>query len=342
MFERGVVEEVRSALAGRRVAHRREDARARRDRASRPREALERDRRPDAPLRGVPAQVDASDPGRRARRRKPASGRRRGGDPRAYGRLRAGATHDPAARGQAVTAAVRPLSSLRARCASRSGTRSGTRTCSSSSPTPAPSTPERVRRLCDGDTGIGSDGVLEVTARDGAHAVVRIWNPDGSTAELSGNGDTHRGAPGCCGEDGRGRGRDRDRGSASYVRPRASAEGIVTPGPRRRSRRRRRGPRRRRRAPDDRPGRRRQPARRRAPIRRCRATTCFASAPRSRRIPGFPDRTNVQLAAPEPRDVVSVLVWERGAGETPASGIVRRRRRPRRRRARLVRQPVSA
>ena len=24
-------------------------------------------------------------------------------------------------------------------------------------------TPERVRRLCDGDTGIGSDGVLEVT-----------------------------------------------------------------------------------------------------------------------------------------------------------------------------------
>ena len=36
--------------------------------------------------------------------------------------------------------------------------------------------------------------------------------------------------------------------------------------------------------------------------------------------PRFPGRTNVQLAAPEPRDVVSVLVWERGAGETPASG----------------------
>jgi diaminopimelate epimerase len=36
--------------------------------------------------------------------------------------------------------------------------------------------------------------------------------------------------------------------------------------------------------------------------------------------PRFPNRTNVQLARPEPRDVVSVLVWERGAGETAASG----------------------
>ena len=38
------------------------------------------------------------------------------------------------------------------------------------------------------ETGIGSDGVLEVTRRDGAFAVVTIWNPDGSTAEMSGNG----------------------------------------------------------------------------------------------------------------------------------------------------------
>ena len=49
-------------------------------------------------------------------------------------------------------------------------------------------TSERVRRLCDVDTGIGSDGVLDITARDDARASVRIWNPDGSTAELSGNG----------------------------------------------------------------------------------------------------------------------------------------------------------
>jgi diaminopimelate epimerase len=36
--------------------------------------------------------------------------------------------------------------------------------------------------------------------------------------------------------------------------------------------------------------------------------------------PRFPERTNVQLARPEPRDLVRVLVWERGAGETTASG----------------------
>lgn len=49
-------------------------------------------------------------------------------------------------------------------------------------------TPERARELCDPETGIGSDGVLEVIAVDGPHAEVRVWNPDGSTAELSGNG----------------------------------------------------------------------------------------------------------------------------------------------------------
>ena len=36
--------------------------------------------------------------------------------------------------------------------------------------------------------------------------------------------------------------------------------------------------------------------------------------------PRFPGRTNVQLARPEPGNAVSVLVWERGAGETAASG----------------------
>jgi diaminopimelate epimerase len=49
-------------------------------------------------------------------------------------------------------------------------------------------TPERARELCDPEAGIGSDGLLEVIAVDGAHAEVRVWNPDGSTAELSGNG----------------------------------------------------------------------------------------------------------------------------------------------------------
>ena len=55
-------------------------------------------------------------------------------------------------------------------------------------PDAGPLTALRARRLCSIATGIGSDGVLEVTRRDGSHAVVTIWNPDGSVAEMSGNG----------------------------------------------------------------------------------------------------------------------------------------------------------
>jgi diaminopimelate epimerase len=51
-----------------------------------------------------------------------------------------------------------------------------------------PLEPSLVRRLCDYHFGIGSDGILEVTAADGTRAEIVIWNPDGSTAELSGNG----------------------------------------------------------------------------------------------------------------------------------------------------------
>jgi diaminopimelate epimerase len=53
---------------------------------------------------------------------------------------------------------------------------------------PVPLTPERVRRICDYHFGVGSDGILEVVSADGAEAEVVIWNPDGSIAELSGNG----------------------------------------------------------------------------------------------------------------------------------------------------------
>jgi diaminopimelate epimerase len=49
---------------------------------------------------------------------------------------------------------------------------------------PEPLTPERVRELCEGR----SDGILEVLSTNGAQAEVKVWNPDGSTAEMSGNG----------------------------------------------------------------------------------------------------------------------------------------------------------
>ena len=51
-----------------------------------------------------------------------------------------------------------------------------------------PLTPGRVRQLCDYHYGVGSDGLLEITSLDATRAEIRIWNPDGSTAELSGNG----------------------------------------------------------------------------------------------------------------------------------------------------------
>jgi diaminopimelate epimerase len=49
---------------------------------------------------------------------------------------------------------------------------------------------DRIKRICDPHFGIGSDGILLLSpSADGRHvAELRIFNPDGSEAELSGNG----------------------------------------------------------------------------------------------------------------------------------------------------------
>jgi diaminopimelate epimerase len=49
-------------------------------------------------------------------------------------------------------------------------------------------TPEAVRLICDRHRGVGSDGILLVSPADGADFGMRIFNPDGSEAEKSGNG----------------------------------------------------------------------------------------------------------------------------------------------------------
>jgi diaminopimelate epimerase len=51
-------------------------------------------------------------------------------------------------------------------------------------------TPGRVRAICAQHTGIGSDGVLLIRESGDPRVVaeIRIYNPDGSEAELSGNG----------------------------------------------------------------------------------------------------------------------------------------------------------
>ena len=55
---------------------------------------------------------------------------------------------------------------------------------------PFPLTPARVERICAPHTGVGSDGILLLSETDerGFVASLRIFNPDGSEAELSGNG----------------------------------------------------------------------------------------------------------------------------------------------------------
>lgn len=49
-------------------------------------------------------------------------------------------------------------------------------------------TAEAVRLICDRHYGVGSDGILLVQPAKGADFGVRIFNPDGSDAEKSGNG----------------------------------------------------------------------------------------------------------------------------------------------------------
>ena len=55
---------------------------------------------------------------------------------------------------------------------------------------PVPLTAARARLLCDPHLGPGADGVLELSppTDPGTVAALRIFNPDGSEAELSGNG----------------------------------------------------------------------------------------------------------------------------------------------------------
>ena len=49
-------------------------------------------------------------------------------------------------------------------------------------------TPNNIRFICDRNFGIGSDGILYGPIKKGEKLSVRIFNPDGSEAEKSGNG----------------------------------------------------------------------------------------------------------------------------------------------------------
>lgn len=49
-------------------------------------------------------------------------------------------------------------------------------------------TPDNIRAICDRHRGVGSDGILALAPSQKADFGLRIYNPDGSEAEKSGNG----------------------------------------------------------------------------------------------------------------------------------------------------------
>ncbi|HEX7077244.1 MAG TPA: diaminopimelate epimerase [Candidatus Eisenbacteria bacterium] len=187
---------------------------------------------------------------------------------------------------------------------------------------PVPLTPERIRLLCHRHIGVGSDGILEVSASDDRF-FVRIWNPDGSEAERSGNG--LRIAAKFLAE----HGYTEETTFAIDTIAGAVRTEVFQTGGRVTAVRLEMG-----RAVVDR-------SLKALPVdgERLDATVLsvgnphcvvfgqpltrerlFALGPKIENHARFPNRINVQLAEPETRSRVRALVWERGAGHTLASG----------------------
>jgi diaminopimelate epimerase len=179
----------------------------------------------------------------------------------------------------------------------------------------APLEPELARRLCDVRYGVGADGVVEVVSAAGTRAEIAIWNPDGSVAEFSGNGSriaaawlarragerqvtigtSGREYPATVRDDGTvamGVG-DVEVGEIETVeldgeRVELTAVSVGNPHAVVRT----------------------EPER----------ETLLRLGPQLEVNERFPERTNVQLVRVDGPNEVTVAVWERGAGETSASG----------------------
>jgi diaminopimelate epimerase len=179
----------------------------------------------------------------------------------------------------------------------------------------APLQPEQVRRLCDYHFGVGSDGVLEIVSANGDRAELVIWNPDGSTAELSGNGT---------------------RIAARWLARRSGADTVrLQVGPREVVARMRNGLQVEMDMGSVEVGNTEKLAVEGGPVELTTASVGNPHAvvrtepdrevllrlgPRIERHERFPERTNVQLARVDGPHDLTVAVWERGAGETLASG----------------------
>lgn len=178
-----------------------------------------------------------------------------------------------------------------------------------------------ARVVCDRHRGIGGDGLMVVTpTADGAST--RLWNADGSPAEISGNGV---------------------RCAAAWIaRERATPVGATliidtVAGPKRLTLLRRDGDRLTFRAEMGPPAQLREEVltvggeQVRCVVLRVGNPQCVVLGPvteeRLRTIaarlavhPFFPEGTNVELASVETPQRVRILIWERGVGPTEASG----------------------
>ena len=179
----------------------------------------------------------------------------------------------------------------------------------------APLQPEQVRRLCDYHFGVGSDGVLEIVSANGDRAELVIWNPDGSTAELSGNGT---------------------RIAARWLARRSGADTVrLQVGPREVVARMRNGLLVEMEMGSVEVGDPETLAVEGGPVELTTASVGNPHAvvraepdrevllrlgPEIENHERFPERTNVQLARVDGPHDLTVAVWERGAGETLASG----------------------
>jgi diaminopimelate epimerase len=173
--------------------------------------------------------------------------------------------------------------------------------------------PQQARRLCDSGEGVGADGVVEVLSADGPHAEIAIWNPDGSRAEFSGNGTRiaaawllrHGGEEVTVSVSGRHYAAKRTDGEIELevgAVDVSEPETIVVDGEAIELTRVSVG----------------NPH---AVVRRePRREELLRLGPLLERHERFPERTNVQLVRIEDTHAISAVVWERGAGETSASG----------------------
>ncbi len=178
--------------------------------------------------------------------------------------------------------------------------------------TGTPLTTELARALCDAGR---SDGVLEVLSATDDEATVLIWNPDGSLAEMSGNGT--RIAAAWLGQR-TGRSDVQVHVGPRTVRAHIREDGLVEQelgevevGPLETL---------------DVSGERLEVTpvsvgNPHAVVRLLHGRDdLLRLGPLLERHPRFPDRTNVQLVEVEDEHTLRVSVWERGAGETSSSG----------------------